>query len=103
MEMLIAGDWVLYPMKNEIGLVRSAALPGENVRVWLHTGGTSASTPIDFVERIDKPSRASMYENGYALPSLEERRVRVLSGVGDVSDLIDGKSIRPAIRRRYGL
>lgn len=101
--MLITGDWVLYGLKDEVGLVKSAAFTGDNVRIWTHMGGTSASTPMDLVERINKPDPLRKYSNSYALPSLEERRVRLLSEVGDTSDLIDDKDVRPAIRRRYGV
>ena len=92
------GQLVLYENKNEVGLI--CEVHQGSLKVWWHTGGTRSVIPKDLVRPISpKDAVLSEFENDYALPSLLERQLRLSSGDGDVTDLIDGHHIRDSVHR----
>lgn len=90
--MIKEGSFVVYTMKNELGLVKR--ITDDGCFVWYHMGGTAAKSPFHIIEPI-YPHQVlqNTFSNEYAKKSLIERRLRMLTG-GDVSDLIDDDDIR---------
>lgn len=95
-----AGSLVVYKPKNELGLVKEVLL-NDKVRVWYHKGGTSAVTPIKYLEYVDSEKVYGVtFANEYAKLSLLERKARMKDG-GDLSDLIDNDCVREIIKLMY--
>jgi len=90
------GSFVRYKHKNQLGVVGEMTFNG--ARCWWHSGGTRAMAPYEIIERISyEDVLNSTFSNEYAKASLIERHFRVHEG-GDVTDLIEGKDIRPSIK-----
>lgn len=93
---------VIYKPKNEIGLVKEV-ISHDKVRVWYHTGGTSAVTPTKYLKYIATVKvYGTTFTNEYAKLSLLERQARMHEN-GDVSDLIDDNDVRDNIKKMYEL
>ena len=93
---LLPGTFVRYLPKNELGLIGEMRYIG--ARCWYHMGGTTATTPYDLIEPITLDEVLTHnFSNEYAKASLIERYLRVREG-GDVSDLIDDRTIRDEVK-----
>ena len=91
---------VIYKPKNELGLVKEV-ISQDKVRVWYHTGGTSAVTPTEYLKRIATiKAYSTKFTNEYAKLSLLERQERMNEN-RDVSDLIDNDDVRDNIKKMY--
>ena len=95
-QQILPGTFVRYILKDELGLVSDMVYAG--ARCWFHMGGTRAMTPYDMIEPITFDEVLTHnFSNEYAKASLIERYLRVREG-GDVSDLIDDRTIRDEVK-----
>ncbi len=85
------GDFVLYLMKNELGLI-GEVIDENNLKCWWHTGGTRATISTDMVETVDiNTINIRTFSNQYAINSLMKRRDILMNSPKDerLFDLID--------------
>ncbi|CAM3603721.1 hypothetical protein ERUR111494_02440 [Erysipelothrix urinaevulpis] len=79
MKQVKAGDYILYKMKNEIGVVKRVTERG--CFAWFHTGDTAAHITPEHFETLDPHYVAfnhSKFANNYAYASLAKRRIDIL-------------------------
>lgn len=69
-----SGDWVVYPYKNEIGLVKKVTENG--IFVWWNIGDTAARSPFGLVKKVEFEGEHPplLYSNKHAIPTLIERK-----------------------------
>lgn len=94
----ITGNFVVYRMKNELGLIKSVKDNG--CFVYYHMGGTLAFTSFDLISPISTYSvLKTKFTNEYAKASLFERQACMQDDRNDVDDLIDERHIRISVKR----
>ena len=93
---LLPGTFVRYTIKNELGLIGEIRFNG--ARCWQHNVGTRSMSPYELIEPFTLEEVLSeTFSNEYAKASLIERSLRIQEG-GDVSDLIDDRTIRDEVK-----
>lgn len=95
-KQLSIGSFVRFKPKNNLGVVGELRFSG--ARCWFYDTEMRSTAAYETIERISiEDVLTSTFSNEYAKASLIERHYRIHEG-GDVSDLIEGKDIRPSIK-----